>query len=56
MIAQQLLNGLIVGGVYALFAIGFGFRGPGRVNRYEGALLLSCYIGYIVYLITAMVV
>jgi len=40
----------------ALFAIGFGFRGPGRVNRYEGALLLSCYIGYIVYLITAMVV
>lgn len=40
----------------ALFAIGFGFRGPGRVNRYEGALLLSCYIGYTVYLITAMVV
>lgn len=39
----------------ALFAIGFGFRGPGRVNRYEGALLLSCYIGYTVYLISGVV-
>lgn len=40
----------------ALFALGFGFRGPGRINRYEGALLLSCYIGYTVYLITGAVV
>lgn len=40
----------------ALFAIGYGFRGPGRINRYEGALLLSCYIGYTVYLITGTIV
>ncbi len=36
----------------ALFAVGFGFRKPGRINRYEGALLLATYIGYTVYLIS----
>ena len=35
----------------ALFIIGFGFRGPGRINRIEGALLLACYIGYTAYLV-----
>ncbi|HHO48373.1 MAG TPA: calcium/sodium antiporter, partial [Desulfobacteraceae bacterium] len=32
----------------SLFIIGYGFRGPGRgrINRFEGALLLACYIGY----------
>ena len=34
----------------SLFIIGYGFRGPGRINRIEGALLLSCYIGYTAYL------
>lgn len=34
-----------------LFILGFGFRGPGRINRYEGAVLLAGYIGYTVYLI-----
>lgn len=39
----------------SLFAIGVGFRGQGRVNRIEGALLLSCFIGYTIWLIrTAM--
>ena len=30
----------------SLFAIGYGFRGPGRINRPEGAALLTCYLGY----------
>jgi len=38
----------------SLFIFGYGFRGPGRINRVEGALLLVCYIGYTAYL--AMVV
>ena len=34
--------------ILSLFIIGYGFRGPGRgrINRFEGALLLACYIGY----------
>ena len=35
----------------SLFVIGYGFRGPGRINRIEGLLLLTCYIGYTAYLI-----
>lgn len=35
----------------ALFALGIGWRGPGRINRAEGALLLACYVGYIAYLV-----
>lgn len=38
----------------ALFIIGFGFRGPGRINRSEGALLLACYVGYTAYLIVGL--
>jgi len=38
----------------ALFAIGFGFRGPGRINLYEGALLLTCYIGFTLYLVVSV--
>ena len=30
----------------SLFLFGYGFRGPGRINRFEGAALLACYIGY----------
>ena len=30
-----------------LFIMGFGFRGDGRVNRWEGALLLFAYLGYL---------
>lgn len=36
----------------SLFVIGYGFRGPGRVNRLEGAVLLCCYIGYTIYLVS----
>jgi cation:H+ antiporter len=34
----------------SLFVIGYGFRGPGRINRFEGAALLACYLGYTAYL------
>jgi len=33
-----------------LFVMGYGFRGPGRINRVEGAGLLACYLGYTGYL------
>jgi len=29
-----------------LFVMAYGFRGPGRINRLEGATLLTAYIGY----------
>ena len=38
----------------SLFFIGYGFRGPGRINRYEGAALLTCYIGYTAYLVSTV--
>lgn len=37
-----------------LFLFSYGFCGPGRINRFEGALLLACYIGYTAYLITTV--
>ncbi|MGD8914010.1 MAG: calcium/sodium antiporter [Candidatus Thiodiazotropha sp.] len=38
----------------SLFVIGYGFRGPGRINRIEGAVLLACYLGYSSYLISTV--
>jgi cation:H+ antiporter len=35
----------------SLFIFGYGFRGPGRINRFEGTFLLTCYLGYTVYLV-----
>jgi cation:H+ antiporter len=35
----------------SLFVIGYGFRGRGRINRYEGAAMLAAYAGYTGYLI-----
>jgi cation:H+ antiporter len=37
----------------SLFIFGYGFRGPGRgrINRFEGVLLLACYIGYNAFLV-----
>jgi cation:H+ antiporter len=34
-----------------LFLFGYGFSGPGRINRFEGAALLTAYIGYTAFLI-----
>jgi cation:H+ antiporter len=36
----------------SLFVIGYGFRGPGRINRWEGAALLAAYVGYMLLLAT----
>jgi cation:H+ antiporter len=38
----------------SLFLIGYGFRGPGRINRLEGTALFACYIGYNAYLISTV--
>ena len=35
----------------AVFVVGVGIRGPGRINRVEGACLVAAYIGYMVWLI-----
>lgn len=33
-----------------LFLMAYGFKGPGRINRYEGGLLLACFAGYMTWL------
>lgn len=38
----------------ALFVMGYGFGRIGRINRIEGAVLLACYVGYTVYLISTV--
>jgi len=39
----------------ALFIFGYGFRGPGRLNRIEGAALLAVYVGYTAMLVMSVV-
>jgi cation:H+ antiporter len=42
---------LVMGGLTVfLFIIGYGFRKKGRINRFEGVLLLICYLGYMTFL------
>ena len=38
----------------SLFIFGYGFRGPGRINRFEGLTLLAAYIGYTAYLVSSV--
>lgn len=38
----------------SLFIFGYGFRGPGRINRFEGMVLLAAYIGYTAYLVSSV--
>jgi len=38
----------------ALFVVGIGFHGPGRINRYEGLALLLAYVGYTTYLVVSV--
>ncbi len=48
---------LVMGGLtFSLFVIGYGFRGPGtgRINRFEGAFLLACYVGYTAFLVRSV--
>ncbi len=37
---------IMIGLTLALFAMSHGLRGPGRVNRIEGSLLLLAFVGY----------
>lgn len=37
-----------------LFLFGYGFKGQGRLNRYEGAFLLLSYVAYVSYLIVTL--
>ena len=37
---------VMIGLTLALFVMAYGFRGPGRVNRFEGALLVAGFCGY----------
>ena len=37
---------VMVGLTLALFVMAYGFRGPGRINRFEGALLVAGFCGY----------
>ena len=50
---EVLTRDMLVMGVLtlALFIIGWGVRGPGRINRIEGAVLLVGYVGYTAYLV-----
>jgi cation:H+ antiporter len=37
-----------------LFVFSYGFRGPGRINRFEGGVLLASYVAYTGYLLTTV--
>ena len=37
---------MMIGLTIALFFMAYGFRGPGRINRLEGGVLLATYVGY----------
>jgi cation:H+ antiporter len=54
--AEILSRDILVMGVLtvALFFICYGFRGQGRINRFEGALLIVSYFGYTIYLINGV--
>lgn len=41
---------IVVGLTIVLFVMAYGFRGPGRINRLEGGLLLLAFIGYMIWL------
>lgn len=34
----------------SLFVMGYGFRGPGRINRLHGLILVTCYVAYVLHL------
>ena len=37
---------VMIGLTLAIFIMGYGFGGPGKINRLEGMLLVLCFIGY----------
>ncbi len=38
----------------ALFAMAYGFGGSGKINRFEGAVLFACFVGYQLYLYSSV--
>jgi cation:H+ antiporter len=46
---------MMMAGTVALFVMGFGFRGEGRINRIEGAILLLTFIAYSAYLVVSVI-
>ncbi|MFQ5509242.1 MAG: calcium/sodium antiporter [Leptospirillia bacterium] len=42
---------VMIGLTVALFAMAYGFRGEGRINRFEGALLVAGFIVYLVFVL-----
>lgn len=56
-VADELLTRdlpVMIGLTMALFVMGYGFRGPGRINRIEGLLLMLSFAGYTGYLLTTV--
>lgn len=51
--AEILYRDLLVVGLLtvALFVVCYGFKGSGIINRFEGALLVTAYVGYTVWLV-----
>ncbi|SHF37300.1 cation:H+ antiporter [Microbulbifer donghaiensis] len=45
---------MVIGLTVALFIFGYGFRGKGRINRFEGAGLLLAYVVYNAYLVVTI--
>ncbi len=41
---------VMIGLTIALFVMAYGFRGPGRINRIEGGLLLAAFAAYMAWL------
>lgn len=44
---------IMIGLTLALFIMGYGFGGPGRINRFEGLILTLCFVGYQVLVFTS---
>jgi cation:H+ antiporter len=45
----------VMGGVTVLlFVFGYGFRGPGRINRFEGLALVGVYVAYSGWLVSGV--
>lgn len=51
--ADVLQRDILVMGILtlSLFVLGYGFRRQGRINRWEGGFLLTCYVAYTLFLI-----
>ena len=45
---------VMVGLILALFVMAYGIRGEGRINRFEGVLLLAAYLAYNTYLVVTV--